>query len=549
MTQFILSSAKVAVIAIVFAFSVSGQTTFAGNGPGQIPDSNGSSSCQSPGAPLDVTFNVTGVPSGPSSISLTISFSPNHTWGGDVTARLISPDSTSFVIFGNTGISTNEVDDGGDGSILAGPYTFEDTATNNWWNAAATTDDEAPIAPGIYRSSALGGLGSSGEVTNLNAAFAGIPTSNGTWTLRFTDGCSADTGGVGSASLTLAANSGTPPQKPNVDMNGDNRSDFVILRQGSGSLTSSKLFSNARSFRERRKNRIRNTSVPSSTSDIPIEWWVQFQGGGGLTVEWGDASQDEPIPADFDGDGMDDIAIWRPGPPTIAAFYWVTSGDFVYGSVPFGQEGDETSIVGDYDADGIDDPASFRCEGGGQCYFFYTGSNSPGSTVQYIPWGFGDSLDYYTYPGDFDGDGRYDFCLVAADEANPAQSVFILLRSSDLGGEWIRWGLFSDVTIPGDFDGDGKSDFSVQRVEGGRLYHYVLERDGGTQSVQWGLADDFPAPGDYDGDGKQDFAIYRWGTPPENSQFWVLRSGGGIEVVTFGLSGDLPAAFWYTGYE
>jgi hypothetical protein len=62
------------------------------------------------------------------------------------------------------------------------------------------------------------------------------------------------------------------------------------------------------------------------------------------------------VPADYDGDEKDDIAIWRP-----------STGDWMYiasnggGTVTFnfGLDGD-VPVPGDYDGDGTDDQAVYR---------------------------------------------------------------------------------------------------------------------------------------------------------------------------------------------
>jgi hypothetical protein len=101
-----------------------------------------------------------------------------------------------------------------------------------------------------------------------------------------------------------------------------------------------------------------------------------------------------------------------------------------------------------------------------------------------------------------------------------------------------------DVAIPGDYDGDGRSDFCVVRAPLGVGIWYILERDGGgtgANPISFGsLLTDVPAPGDYDGDGRQDIAIWRDGV------FWVRNSSFGNATQTFqwGQAGDVPLAGW-----
>lgn len=346
-------------------------------------------------------------------------------------------------------------------------------------------------------------------------------------------------------------------QKPNVDMNGDGKSDYIIIReQGAAANGASFQAPKYRSIGERRRSEAKSTNRAEAGTGPLIEWWTEFSETVGSTYAvLGDVTTDWDTPADFDGDNKDDIAIWRPGPPTQAAFYWIRSSDITLATQPFGQDGDNPSVVGDYDADGKDDPAVFRCpllgQPTGQCYFFYRGTNNnPNGNTTYMPFGVGGELDFSPVPGDYDGDGKYDFCLHRESPTTPGQGQYVLLKSSNFQLEFIDWGLFGqDFLVPGDFDGDGKSDFCVARTSGGNLFWYILERDGGgtgAAPIQFGLSTDFVAPGDYDGDGKQDIAIYRWNTAPAQSQFWVRRSSTGNPIVTtFGLNGDVPASRWY----
>ena len=183
--------------------AVFGAQTFPGLGLGPIPD-GGAGCAPSPVTPLNVTFNVTGMPTGAASdVRITgLTFGPHHTRAGEVVAQLIAPNGAQQIIFGRTGATTSVST--GDNSDLAGPYSFADDAPDNWWVAAGSAGDTAAIPSGSYRSSAVGGAGATGAVTSLTSAFSGVTNLNGTWTLRFTDGCVGDTGAVTAVTLELA---------------------------------------------------------------------------------------------------------------------------------------------------------------------------------------------------------------------------------------------------------------------------------------------------------------------------------------------------------
>jgi hypothetical protein len=221
----------------------------------------------------------------------------------------------------------------------------------------------------------------------------------------------------------------------------------------------------------------------------------------------------------------------------------------------FGQDGDDPAVVGDYDGDNKADPAVYRCPDiaapAGQCFFFFRGSNAnPGGNVTYVPWGFGNDGDFFPNVGDFDGDGKNDFCIQAEHPSVPGQGLFYLLRSSDSAVEWVSWGNDSDFLIPGDYDGDGKTDFCVRRTGlDNRRQYWILFRTGLTDLRIWGVTGDTSVPGDYDGDGKTDLAIWRPSTDPTQNYFWIQSSQtGAVSLVEWGQcptgNCDYPVANW-----
>jgi hypothetical protein len=279
--------------------------------------------------------------------------------------------------------------------------------------------------------------------------------------------------------------------------------------------------------------------------------WFSASSGSGVPeiIGFGEAATDFLVPNDYDGDGQVDLAVWRPGSPGNAAFYVLNSQASTISVTPFGQVGDDPAITGDYDGDGRADVATYRCPvaSDGQCYFFYRGSAGAGN-ITYVPWGYGQDGDFFVNPGDFDGDGKYDFCIQRSNPSATSAGQFVLLRSSDLGVEYVNWGASSDIILPGDYDGDGRSDFAVRRTVGGIHHNYILERDGGGTGVNpivFGIFGDVSAPGDYDGDGKNDVAIWRQNADPDQNYFWVLRSSdGALSTFEWGRENDIAVASW-----
>ncbi len=516
----------------VVATSLAPTATFPGAGVGPIPDL--ATGCQpTQGAPLNVVFNVTGISGPPTDVNVSITFGgPNHSWAGDVTATLFAPNGTSHPIFGRLLATTATA--AGDNSDLGGVYNFDNTVvTAGFWQAAtAQTSATLPIAPDTYRTTNPGGAGAVNPQppTDINAAFAGIPTSNGTWTLRLTDGCAADTGAVSAASLTLTG--AAAPADANADYNGDGKTDFIVAR-GTNTPLADGVNSPILGVDQEVKGRRSTATSNVSPTAPPIYWYTSINGSGVTSVQsLGDAATDFIVTEDFDGDGRDDIAVWREAPATQAAFYILRSSSGTIDVQLFGQTGDDPAVVGDYDGDNKADVAVYRCPGiaapDGQCYFFYRGTNAnPGGNVTYVPWGFGVEGDFFPYVGDFDGDGKNDFCIQRTNPSAPTQGQFVLLKSNGFGVEFINWGNSSDFLIPGDYDGDGKTDLCVRRTVSGARQHWILTRTGATSFTVWGVTGDSSVPGDYDGDGKTDLAIWRPSTDSAANFFWVLNSSNG----------------------
>lgn len=521
---------------------------------GDIPD-RGTGGCGTGGPVRNVTFNVSGLSGAPTSVSLNVSIT--HTWAGDVRPVLIAPDgTTSLPLFSQTGATTPTAC--GDSSNLAGPYNFTDTAAGtNWWAAAATAGATTAVPAGDYRTTAPGPqpVANTSPVTDLSAAFAGVSNPNGTWTLAVNDFGGGDTGAVTAASLTIET-AGGPTGSTNVDVNGDGRTDYAVARATDSGLAENIAPSKGRmiGFGGEEKMTARQLQAArKEAADLApqtgIVWYSSTTNDSTISItSFGVAETDFAIPADFDGDGKSDVAVWRPGAAGTAAFYILQSSDQTVRTELFGQDGDDPTVSGDYDGDGKADPAVYRCPpfggGDGQCFYYYRGSNNnPGGGVTFVPWGFGEDFDFFPYVGDFDGDGKLDFCIQRTVGASDGQ--FVLLRSSDLGAEFVNWGLSTDLIIPGDYDGDGKSDFCIRRSVAGARQHWVLERDGGVQVVTWGITGDQSTPGDYDGDGKTDFAVRRPNANDDQNFFYVYRSSDAqVDTYEFGVQNDFAVAGW-----
>ncbi len=219
-------------------------------------------------------------------------------------------------------------------------------------------------------------------------------------------------------------------------------------------------------------------------------------------------------PADFNGDGITDVSVFR---PSTGVWYASLSGG---GSLvtPWGGPGD-VPVPGDYNGDGLADIAVFRPSTG----VWYASLSGGGSMV--TP--FGGSGDIAT-PGDYDGDGTTDVGVF-----RPSTGLWYASLSG--GGSMVTpWGASGDVPAPGDYNGDGTTDVAVFRPSTGAWYA-SLSGDG-SMVTPWGASGDIPEPGDYDGDGTTDVAVFR----PSTGGWYASLSGGGSLFMPWGASADKP---------
>ena len=487
-------------------------------------------------------------------------------------ALIMSP--TTAIVQGTDYDTTND----GTLDALPGDATIIDAIGSPDGGASDVTHGPAlPIPPGSFGSDMMTRFLGNSDASSAAAWYSGDMDGVNTSTAYDLTQVSANfpAGGAltpGAENVGMAA----APRVPNVDFDGDGSSDFSVIRNTGTPPSLSKGDSRSRKF---------GILEPGTE----LEWWISNSSDGAESVTpFGSSGAvpgalgngvDTPTPSDFDGDGKTDIAVWRQisfGQPSANAFFFIlNSSDSTVDTVDFGQIGDNPTVVGDYDGDGMADPAVYRCEslaplGGpvGQCTFYYAGS--AGSGITFVPWGF----NAQPYPGDFDGDGSFDFCAYQTapgtmTATGAPNGQYVLLRSSDGGVEYINYGLIGDTLVPGDYDGDGQTDFMNLRLDGsppppyrqngfvggsGQVQWYLLERDGGGTGagfIPWGFVglpgyQEQLAHGDYDGDGSTDIGIYRNSlVDPNDSFFYILRSSdGGLTSIEWGQQGDFATAGW-----
>ena len=214
----------------------------------------------------------------------------------------------------------------------------------------------------------------------------------------------------------------------------------------------------------------------------------------GITRVYFGGAEDAPIPADWDGDSTADIGIFRSG----SGLWAIRELTRVY----FGAS-DDTAIPLQYN------PSS-ACTMG-----IFRGSAAlwaiRGVTRVY----FGTSGDQ-PVPGDYDGDGTKEITLF-----RPSSGLWAMKNLSRL-----YFGGSVDAIVPGDYSGEGTWQCGIFRPSSG------LWAIRGITRSYFGSSQDQAVPADYDGDSTDDLGIFR-----DSSGLWAVK---GITRAYYGASGDIP---------
>ncbi len=295
---------------------------------------------------------------------------------------------------------------------------------------------------------------------------------------------------------------------------------------------------------------VRQTDLAGNVSDesAPLE----------VTITPDEVPVMERAPADFDGDGITDLAIYVFDETTgTGRFEILRSTDDEAETILLGGAGD-IPVEGDFDGDGISDPAVFspsvdsNNDGIADASAWTIIDSTTGDT-RTILFGAPGVLDRPA-PADYDGDGVTDIATFRANsDLIPGAAEWFILQSSD-GALRVTFGAAGgmDLPAPADFDGDGKADIATFRPVSdlilGAAQWFVRPSSNpetGGFDVVFGASGgmDQPVVADYNDDGFADIAAFRSESDLTfgASDWFILPSGESGFPITFGDSGSIAA--------
>ncbi|MEM9458628.1 MAG: serine hydrolase [Myxococcota bacterium] len=229
-------------------------------------------------------------------------------------------------------------------------------------------------------------------------------------------------------------------------------------------------------------------------------------------IDWGIVG-DMPFAADANGDGVDDLIVWRPS--TGQWFARQVDGTTINAGLVYGNEAlGDIPLTGDVDGDGSSDYVIWRGSNGD----WYAKSSSGVAIASGLEYG---------VPGDIP--------LVGNVGGTDAED-FVIWRPST--GQWyakqsdgttlftgIFYGVNGDVPHLGDVNGDGVDELIIWRPSTGQWF--AKEVSSGVALVSgmhWGWPADISLVGDVDGNGDDELVIFR----PSTGEWYARDSGGDV---------------------
>ena len=199
--------------------------------------------------------------------------------------------------------------------------------------------------------------------------------------------------------------------------------------------------------------------------------------------QFGSTGDVPTVVGDWDGDGHADVAVYRGGATAGAQSYFFyrpsASPGVDFRALYWGTNGDQ-AVRGDFDGDGRQDAAVFRPSNA----LWYVMQSSNGQAL-YQSWGLATDK---RVSADYDGDGRTDFAVF-----RPSDSFWYILNSATGTRTSRPWGSNTDALAPADYNGDGKADVAVYRPSDQSWYTPQCS-DFKMYGVRFGLSSDTAVP-------------------------------------------------------
>ncbi len=478
---------------------------------------------------------------------LDISITMSHTWIGDVDMVLKSPDGLAkLVIFARTGV--NSVNPPGGNSILFGTYLFNDHSELDWWQGSLQAIGST-LPSGGYRTSTRGNDYSrnGGCNTLLNGAFAGLTPeqANGIWTLSVSDHLAGDTGVIEKVELIVR-------QGPELSNDVIFNSDFELKSAQPLAFQASYMKGNCK--------KAQFDFTGTGLSDYVLTYPTEIGGASYLThlIKENDATVqgEETIVnmptfgstakpssgGDFDGDGIDDIAIELDVDNANSIKYLIRRSSRPNDVPLFFEESSNTDLsidpqFGDYNGDGMDELAFFvsNKDSAEVARFIILNYNSNTPVVQFNT-KVGITSDFQPAGGfDHDGDGFADFLLVTDLNVNGQFQETVYTGFIGILGS-IRHESTSTarLQVPGVFFDNGNAGLSslIDPFNNATILH-AEDWDGGSPTIDALINmddSDVFVTGDYDGDGKDDIGYWRSNSDGHGNRFIIFQSQFGYAV-------------------
>ncbi|HDL64719.1 MAG TPA: metallophosphoesterase family protein, partial [Proteobacteria bacterium] len=264
-----------------------------------------------------------------------------------------------------------------------------------------------------------------------------------------------------------------------------------------------------------------------------------YRNGDEYSSSWDPTDIYSPVPGsvvsgDYDGDGTDEVAVFRP-----SSGLWALAG---LSRCYFGEDGDRP-VAGDYRGDGSTEIGIFRPDTGlwalkGLTRFYFGSSGDQPVAADYngddmvdaavfrpsvglwmvraITRFYMGSSEDRPVPADYDGDGTAEGAVFRMEDGRWAVRNWTISY----------FGADGDLPVISDYNGDGTDEMGIFR---GKTGLWAIR--GMTRSY-FGSYIDRAIPGDYDGDGTAEPGIYRG-----KIGLWALR---GVTRRYFGRKNDLP---------